>query len=184
MRDFTETNLTEEVIARMSGETEPRLQQIMTALIRHMHDFVREVELSEAEWFAAIQFLTDVGQKCDGKRQEFILLSDTLGVSMLVDAISHRKAKGATESTVFGPFYRDNAMLIEQGGSIAGNTPGEPCVMAGGVLCEACSQIAGALLYTQYNFVRRFLIRQGAKRAGTPIDVTRDRYCTDWPALD
>ena len=147
MRDFTETNLTEEVISRMSGKTDPRLKQIMTSLIRHMHDFVREVELTEEEWFAGIQFLTAVGQKCDDKRQEFILLSDTLGVSMLVDAISHRKARGATESTVFGPFYREGAREIEQGGDIAGATPGGvPCVMSGRVLDQNGKPIAGALL--------------------------------------
>ena len=105
MRNFTEVNLTDAVLAKLEGATDPRLKQIMTSLIKHLHAFVREVELTESEWFAGIQFLTATGQKCDDKRQEYILLSDTLGVSMLVDAINHRKPTGATESTVLGPFY-------------------------------------------------------------------------------
>src|SRR5512134_2561612 len=105
MRNLTEQNLTEAVLAKLEGATDPRFKQIMTSLIKHLHAFVREVELTEAEWFAGIQFLTATGQKCDDKRQEYILLSDTLGVSMLVDAINHRKPSGATQSTVLGPFY-------------------------------------------------------------------------------
>ncbi len=80
----------------------------MTSLVRHLHDFVRDVELTEAEWTQAIDFLTRTGQLCTAKRQEFILLSDTLGVSMLVDAINHRFAQGTTETTVMGPFYVQN----------------------------------------------------------------------------
>src|SRR5205823_10194837 len=105
MRDLTEANLTEAVLAKLAGATNPRLQQVLTSLLRHLHACVREVGLTEAEWFAGIQFLTAVGQKCDAKRQEFILLSDTLGVSMLVDALNHRTPTGATESTVLGPFH-------------------------------------------------------------------------------
>ncbi len=105
MRNLTEANLTEAVLGKLEGATDPRFKQIMTSLIKHLHAFVREVELTEEEWFTGIQFLTATGQKCDDKRQEYILLSDTLGVSMLVDAINHRKPSGATESTVLGPFY-------------------------------------------------------------------------------
>ena len=105
MSDFTESNLTDAVLGRLDGASDPRFKKIMSSLVRHLHDFVRDVELTEDEWFEAIKFLTATGQKCDDKRQEFILLSDTLGVSMLVDAINHRKPGGATESTVFGPFY-------------------------------------------------------------------------------
>ena len=90
MRNELETKLTEAVIARLSGDADPRFRRIMQSLIRHVHGFVREVELTEEEWFEAIKFLTATGQKCDDKRQEFILLSDVLGVSMLVDAINHR----------------------------------------------------------------------------------------------
>src|SRR5712692_2932364 len=100
MRDVTAANLTDAVLAKLAGATNPRFQQVMSSLLRHLHAFTREVELTEAEWFAGIQFLTAVGQKCGAKRQEFILLSDTLGVSMLVDALNHRKSTGASESTV------------------------------------------------------------------------------------
>src|SRR5947209_14299514 len=105
MRDFNEQTATAAVLERMSGATDARLKQIMTSVVTHLHAVVREVEPSMEEWMAAIRFLTETGQKCHDKRQEFILLSDTLGVSMLVDAINHRKPSGATESTVLGPFH-------------------------------------------------------------------------------
>src|SRR5215469_11664262 len=98
MRQFTEDTLTDAVVGRLERCQDPRLRKVMTAMIRHLHAFVREVELTEAEWMTAIQFLTATGQACVGDRQEYILLSDVLGVSMLVDAINHRKPSGATES--------------------------------------------------------------------------------------
>src|SRR5712691_9002900 len=108
MQNLNEHNITDEVVRRFeNAPNPPRLQEIMTSLIKHLHEFAREVHLTEDEWFQGIQFLTQVGQKCDDRRQEFILLSDTLGVSMLVDAINHRAESGATESTVLGPFYRE-----------------------------------------------------------------------------
>jgi hydroxyquinol 1,2-dioxygenase len=146
MRNFTEANLTEAVLARLDGATDPRLRQIMTSLIKHLHAFVREVELTEAEWFAGIQFLTATGQKCDDKRQEYILLSDTLGVSMLVDAINHRKPTGATESTVLGPFYVSGAPELPAGANIAEGVEGEPTYFSGRVLTDKGKPIAGATL--------------------------------------
>lgn len=146
MRDVTEANLTEAVLAKLAGATNPRFQQVMNNLLRHLHAFVREVELSEAEWFAGIQFLTAVGQKCDAKRQEFILLSDTLGVSMLVDAINHRKASGATESTVLGPFYVPGAPELPNGANLTADLPGEPTLFSGQVLTVDGKPIAGALI--------------------------------------
>ena len=134
MRNLTEENLTDAVLAKLEGATDPRFKQIMTSLIKHLHAFVREVELTEAEWFAAIQFLTATGQKCDDKRQEYILLSDTLGVSMLVDAINHRKPDGATESTVLGPFYVQGAPEMPLGANIAEGVPGDPTYFSGRVL--------------------------------------------------
>jgi protocatechuate 3,4-dioxygenase beta subunit len=122
MRNLTENNLTDAVLARLEGCADPRLKQVMTAMIRHLHGFVREVEPTPDEWFAAIQFLTQTGQICDGERQEYILLSDTLGVSMLVDAINHRKPAGATESSVLGPFYVEGAPERHSGADLA---PGE-----------------------------------------------------------
>ena len=119
MRDFTIDNLTEIVLEEYGSKTEdPRSRQIITSLIKHMHAFVKDVELTEEEWFKAIMFLTRTGQTCDDKRQEFILLSDVLGVSMLVDAINHPKSGRGTDSTVLGPFYVSGAPEYENGASI------------------------------------------------------------------
>jgi hydroxyquinol 1,2-dioxygenase len=146
MRNLTEDNLTDAVLAKLEGAGDPRFQQVMTSLIKHLHAFVREVELTEAEWFAGIQFLTATGQKCDDKRQEYILLSDTLGVSMLVDAINHRKHGTATESTVLGPFYVEGAPEMPLGADIAAGVPGEPTYFSGRVLTAEGKPIAGATL--------------------------------------
>ena len=146
MTDFTELNLTDAVLARLDGAKNLRFKQIMSSLIHHMHDFVRDVELTEAEWFAAIEFLTATGQKCDDKRQEFILLSDTLGVSMLVDAINHRKPGGATESTVFGPFYVHGSPSLKSWANISEGLSGESTFMSGYVKSADGKMIAGAQL--------------------------------------
>ncbi|HZP86722.1 MAG TPA: intradiol ring-cleavage dioxygenase [Burkholderiales bacterium] len=146
MRNLTEQNLTDAVLAKLEGCEDARFKQIMTSLIKHLHAFVRETELTEAEWFTGIQFLTATGQKCDDKRQEYILLSDTLGVSMLVDAINHRKQKGATESTVLGPFYVAGAPELPSGANIAEGVPGEPAYFSGRVLTSGGQPVAGATL--------------------------------------
>ena len=146
MSDFTVNNLTDAVLARLDCASNPRFKQIMSSLIRHAHDFVRDVELTEAEWFEAIKFLTATGQKCDAKRQEFILLSDTLGVSMLVDAINHRKPGGATESTVFGPFYVNGSARLPTWANIAEGVKGELTYMSGLVKTVAGKPIVGAQL--------------------------------------
>lgn len=146
MRNLTEQNLTDAVIAKFANSTDPRFKQIMTSLVRHLHDFVREVELTEAEWFEGIKFLTATGKKCDDERQEFILLSDTLGISMLVDALNHRMPSGATELTVLGPFYRAGAPDIEVGGTIAQTDDGDPAYVSGRVTSPDGKPIPGALL--------------------------------------
>lgn len=115
--DHTADSLTAAVLAEVRAR-DPRLQEIVTSLIRHLHAFVREVEPTEDEWFTAIDFLTRTGQKCDARRQEFILLSDTLGVTALVDVVNHRAADAVTASTVTGPFYRESP-LLENGAIIA-----------------------------------------------------------------
>ena len=146
-RGTTDDDITAEVLRRFEATGDVRLRQITLRLVRHLHAFVKEVELTEAEWFEAIQFLTDVGHMCSSKRQEFILLSDTLGVSMVVDLINHRKPEGATESTVFGPFHRDGAPELPLGGNIAPHdTKGAPTLVAGRVLTMDGQAIAGALL--------------------------------------
>ncbi len=142
----TEAQITERVLKSLEQTPNPRLKTVMTSLIKHLHAFVQEVQLSEAEWLQAIQFLTAVGQKCDEKRQEFILLSDTLGVSMLVDAINHRAEHGATESTVLGPFYREGARELAAGESISLDGKGEPAIVSGRVLSTDGTPIAGAVL--------------------------------------
>jgi hydroxyquinol 1,2-dioxygenase len=148
MRDLNETNATEAVIAQIRAG-DPRLQELLVGLVRHLHAFVREVELTEAEWMAAIRYLTAVGHKTDDKRQEFILLSDVLGVSILVDAINHRKHAGATESSVFGPFWVAGAPELPHGTSIARGEEalsGEPTVVHGTVMGELGRPIEGAIL--------------------------------------
>jgi len=146
MRNLTEHNVTEAVLQTLDKIQDARFKEIMTSLVKYLHTFVREVELTEAEWLAAIQFLTATGQMCNESRQEFILLSDTLGVSVLVDAINHRKVEGATVSTVLGPFYREGAAEVPPLHNIAGDTPGEPVVVFGQVTTPEGQPIPGALL--------------------------------------
>ena len=146
MDTVSENRLADAVLARMADCKDARLQQIMGSLVRHLHAFAQEVELSESEWFAGVRFLTQTGQMCDDKRQEFILLSDVLGVSMLVDSINHRQSKGATESTVFGPYYREGARELQLGASIAGSSAGEPAIVSGRVRDYTGAPIEGALL--------------------------------------
>jgi hydroxyquinol 1,2-dioxygenase len=129
----TEENLTGIVAERWSNVPDPRLRQIMTSLVKHLHAWVRDIEPTEAEWFAAIDFLTRTGKLCTDKRQEFILLSDTLGVSMLVDAINHRLSTKATPTTVTGPFHIDDSRVLEDGANMAAGAPGIPCFVQGKV---------------------------------------------------
>jgi hydroxyquinol 1,2-dioxygenase len=146
MSDASGEDLTGAVLARLEGVTDPRLRAVMGNLVRHLHDFVRETQLTEAEWVTAIEFLTATGQKCDDKRQEFILLSDTLGVSMLVDLINHRKPMGATESTVLGPFYVHGARELPNGANIAEGVDGEPAYFSGTVSTTDGNPLSGATL--------------------------------------
>ena len=144
MRNIDEHTITPAVIARLSACDDPRLKQIMTALVTHLHDFAREVRLTEAEWLRAIQFLTDTGHKSSGKRQEFILLSDTLGLSMLTVAMNHALPPQATEATVFGPFHVHDAPRVEQGADIASGAPGTPLFVQARVLALNGEPITGA----------------------------------------
>lgn len=146
MSDNTEEQMTRNVLESIAHTPNPRLKAVMTSLIQHLHTFIREVDLTEQEWLAAIQFLTRTGQMCDEKRQEFILLSDTMGVTMLVDAINHRLVGGETESTIFGPFYREGAAELPMGANISQDGRGEPAVVMGSVLSTDGTPIAHALL--------------------------------------
>jgi len=146
MRTFDERTATEAVIERMANCRDERLKRILVSVVSHVHAICREVAPTEAEWFAAIQFLTRTGQMCDDTRQEYILLSDTLGVSMLVDAINHRKPGGATESTVLGPFHVEGAPRLPMGATLSRDGKGEPLWLSGRVLDESRRPIAGARL--------------------------------------
>ena len=146
-RNKTEDDITAEVLARFAETPDPRLREIMLSLIGHLHAFVKDVRLTEAEWFQAIEILTEAGQMCSDKRQEFILFSDTLGVSMVVDLLDHRKPDGTTESTVFGPFHRLGAPDLPAGGNIAHrDAVGVPTLVAGRVLGPDGRPVAGAVL--------------------------------------
>ncbi len=139
-----EEALSEKVLASFTGTPDPRLKELMQSLTRHLHAFVREVRLTEAEWNTAIEFLTDVGHITDDRRQEFILLSDVLGVSMQTIAVNNPVAGDATEATVFGPFFLENAPQIPIGGDIAGGATGQPAWVEGTVTDTEGKPIAGA----------------------------------------
>lgn len=141
---FTEATSADVVIARNIGCQDPRLAQVMAVLIRHLHAAVKEIEPTQDEWMAAIRFLTDTGHMCTDWRQEFILLSDILGVSMLVDAINNRKPSGASESTVLGPFHVDGAPELPMGADICLDGKGEPMLVTGRILDTAGNPVAGA----------------------------------------
>jgi hydroxyquinol 1,2-dioxygenase len=143
--DFNEYNATEAVLESFSNINDDRLKTIMNSIITHLHQVVKEVEPSEEEWMQAITFLTSTGQKCNDRRQEFILLSDVLGVSMLLDSINNRKSKNETESTVLGPFHTPSPNL-NNGDNIAKNVVGENCIVSGKVTDVNNKLIAGASL--------------------------------------
>ena len=133
MRNLTQDNITQAVIARMADTPDPRLKEIMTSLVQHLHAFARDVKLTEEEWFQGISFLTRVGHITGAQRQEFILLSDTLGLSMLTVAMNNDKPAGCTEATVFGPFYVEDAPSFDLGEDVANGAAGVPCLVRGSV---------------------------------------------------
>jgi hydroxyquinol 1,2-dioxygenase len=145
-RYFTEAASAETVNARMGPHVDPRLAEVMESLVKHLHAFTVDVQLTTAEWNLAIDFLTRTGQLCSGERQEFILLSDVLGLSMLVDAINNRRPTGATESTVFGPFHVADAPVLPMGTDICLDGKGESCEFEGRVLDLHGRPLAGACL--------------------------------------
>ena len=144
MRNLNQDTITQAVIERFSKTPDPRLKEIMTSLVQHLHAFAREVRLTEDEWFKGIDFLTRTGQMCNATRQEFILLSDTLGLSMLTMAINHQKPPGCTEATVFGPFFVEGAPHYENGADVANGAAGKPCIVRGTVRGLGGEPIANA----------------------------------------
>lgn len=143
---FTEETSVEAVVGRMSGCEDARLKEIMTSVLGHLHAVIREVEPTNEEWMAAIEFLTQTGQICDDRRQEYILLSDTMGASMLIDAIANRKPSGATETTVLGPFHTPGAPARQMGDNICLDNKGELGLISGRVVDAAGQPLAGARL--------------------------------------
>ena len=135
MQTVTIENITAIVIDSMAEETDPRLRQVLSSLIRHMHDFAREVSLTHDEWMRGIEFLTHAAKMTDGKRNEFILIADILGLESLVDAISHDAQNDETESAVLGPFFREGAPVLPAGASISqrGAADGPPVLVRGTV---------------------------------------------------
>lgn len=147
MRNLTQDNITQAVIARFAGTPDPRLKEIMTSLVQHLHAFAREVKLTEEEWFRGIDFLTRIGHITDDQRQEFILLSDTLGLSMLTVAMNQDKPAGCTEATVFGPFYVEGAPTYDLGEDVANGAAGVPCVVRGSVRGIGGEPVPGAEIH-------------------------------------
>ncbi|HET8673368.1 MAG TPA: intradiol ring-cleavage dioxygenase [Thermoleophilaceae bacterium] len=143
-RNLADEQLTRSVLASFENAQSKRFRTVAQSLIRHLHDFVEEVQLSEEEWSEGIDFLTRTGHVSDDRRQEFILLSDVLGVSMLVIGINNRKPPEATQATVFGPFFVGGAPRFENGGDLGQGAPGEPCFMSGRVLSTRGGPVPGA----------------------------------------
>jgi protocatechuate 3,4-dioxygenase beta subunit len=167
--------ITRQVIASFEDTPDERLREIMQGLVRHLHGFVADVGLTEEEWAQAIAALTATGHITDDQRQEFILWSDTLGVSMLVDAISHRAPPGATESTVLGPFYVAGSPLRENGADIAQQQAGVPAWVQGRVLGIDGAPIEGAELDVWQNGDNQLYAVQDP---GAPDDHLRGRFMT------
>jgi len=153
MKQYDESTVTQAVLDSLSRCTDPRLRQIMTSLVTHLHTFVREVDLTQDEWAAAVQFLMDTGKASTPQRNEFILLSDTLGVSMLTVSLAQARksatlkgATAATEATVEGPFYWPGAPDVELGANVGELLPGEPALYCGRVTDIEGRPLAGAVL--------------------------------------
>lgn len=157
MSQHQTTDITQAVLDRLADDADPRFRQIISAVVKHAHALVREVDLKPEEWMAAIQFLTRVGQTCDARRQEFILLSDTLGISMLVVQLdqARRSAQALadasatakpTEATVQGPFYWEGSPVLPLGSDIGEGMPGEPAHYSGRVTDTHGRPLAGVCL--------------------------------------
>jgi hydroxyquinol 1,2-dioxygenase len=146
MQLVTEDNITELASQRWGTAHDPRTRELLTALVRHLHDFAREVRLTEAEWMAAIQWLTRTGQISDEKREEFILASDVLGLSMLVVQMNHRFDPAATPATVLGPFHIEGSPELAYGADMSEGLPGMPLFVTGSVRSLDGTAIPGAVL--------------------------------------
>jgi len=162
-------------LTSFGGCGDERLRELMEALVRHLHGFAREVGLTEQEWRAAIRALVETGEMTDDRRNEFILWSDTLGLSMLVDALAHEKPPGATESTIMGPFWAEGSPLREYGDAIFDRAVGVPTLIHGRVLDIGGGPIAGAELDVWQNDANELYSVQDPE---TPEDHLRGRLLT------
>lgn len=144
MRNLDEHTITQAVLERFSNTPDPRLKEIIFSLVQHLHDFAREVRLTEEEWLEGIKFLTRAGHITDDKRQEFILISDTLGLSMLTVAMNNQKPDGCTEATVVGPFHVENAPHYNLGDDVGNGAIGAPCFVKGTIKGLAGEPVPGA----------------------------------------
>lgn len=169
MQQVTEDTITELAAARWGTAHDPRTAELLTALVRHLHDYAREVRLTEAEWMAAIGWLTRTGQISDDKREEFILASDVLGLSMLVVQMNHRLDPAATPATVLGPFHIDGSPALDFGADMSDGLPGTPLYISGTVRDLAGDPVGGAVLDVWQADA------DGAYEAQLPVDEARLR---------
>ncbi|WP_428539169.1 dioxygenase [Rhodopila sp.] len=147
MQNLDEFTVTDETLRQMAGTANPRLKQIGEAAVKHMHAFAREVNLTPEEWLLGIQFLTEVGQKCSPLRQEFILLSDVLGLSAVVNALHDKKARElGSQSSLLGPFYREGVAVMPMGSQIVEQPTAEEIVVWGKVTDNDGAALANALI--------------------------------------
>jgi hydroxyquinol 1,2-dioxygenase len=169
-------DLTQRAVDSLQACPDPRLRDLLGNLMRTLHAFALENALTEVEWFAAIRFLTDVGQTCDDRRQEFILLSDTLGLSMMVDLVNHASGSDATESTVLGPFYVADSPWRENGDAITGDLGSQPLLVTGRVRDTDGRPLAAAVVDVWQNATNRLYAVQDPQQ---PLGNLRGRFLTD-----
>ena len=174
-RATTPEDITSAVVESFGGAEDARQREVVQSLIRHLHAFAQEVSLTQAEWEAGVRFLTDVGRITDERRQEFILLSDTLGLSMLVDALESGESDGATESTVLGPFWAPGSPLRDYGESIAEEPSGTPAWVYGRVTDTSGDPVPGAELDVWQNGENRLYTVQDPE---APEAHLRGRFVT------
>jgi hydroxyquinol 1,2-dioxygenase len=179
MLNLNEQNITQAVIARLAEMPDNRLKEIFVNLIQHLHAFARETKLTENEWKQGIDFLTETGHKCSDIRQEFILLSDTLGLSQLVVAQNHQRSSNATEQTVFGPFYVPGAPILpNHGADIANGAPGEPCFVSTSVKTSTGEPLAGVTVDVWQADAEGYYDVQGTEWSTDNMSL-RARFVTD-----